>query len=437
MNALFLKRLQLGLLHVAVAMTLVPIQSTLNRVMIKELSLSAGLVALFASLPYLFSPIQVAIGSFSDRHPLFGWRRTPYIALGLLLCAAGVIAAPHAAFALAANPGAGFALCVLAFGAWGMGFNFASVSYLALASELSGEKGRSRTIAIMFFMMILSIILTAIMLSQWMEPYAPERLTRAFAWVGGAALALGGLGLLGLETRATSGTRPHAESFTWAAITRGLMGNRQARLFFVYLILMLAALLGQDILLEPFAAQAFGMTVQATTRITALWGAGTLICLLIAGALEGRVNKRTVVRVGGWGAALAFGFIIISGALAHSGLFYLGVTLLGLATGLATVSNLSLMLDMTAPGEVGLFIGAWGMANALARLTGNLLSGFLRDAVTQWTRDPVAGYLLVFAVEAAMLVASLFLLRAINVTAFRAHTETPSVVERLALAADA
>ena len=56
------KRLQLGLIHVAVAMTLVPINSTLNRVMIKELALSATLVAIMASLPYLFSPIQVAIG---------------------------------------------------------------------------------------------------------------------------------------------------------------------------------------------------------------------------------------------------------------------------------------------------------------------------------------------------------------------------------------
>ena len=83
---MLLKRLQLGLIHAAVAMTLVPINSTLNRVMIKELALSATLVAVLASLPYLFSPIQVAIGSYSDRHPLFGLRRTPYILLGLLFC---------------------------------------------------------------------------------------------------------------------------------------------------------------------------------------------------------------------------------------------------------------------------------------------------------------------------------------------------------------
>src|SRR4030042_1943889 len=93
--------IQIGLLHMAVAMTLVPINSTLNRVMIKELGLSATLVVLLASLPYLFSPLQVAIGSFSDRHPLGGRRRSPYILAGLLLCAAGVAAAPYCAYLLA------------------------------------------------------------------------------------------------------------------------------------------------------------------------------------------------------------------------------------------------------------------------------------------------------------------------------------------------
>ena len=142
------KRFQLGLIHVAVAMTLVPINSTLNRVMIKELAISATLVAIMASLPYLFSPIQVAIGSYSDRHPILRLYRTPYILIGLLLCVAGVVIAPQIAFLLAENFWLGLLAGVLAFGAWGMGYNLAAVSYLSLASELSGEKGRGRTIAV-------------------------------------------------------------------------------------------------------------------------------------------------------------------------------------------------------------------------------------------------------------------------------------------------
>ena len=174
------KRLQLGLIHVAVAMTLVPINSTLNRVMIYELAISATVVAVLASLPYVFSPIQVAIGSYSDRHPLFGLRRSPYILAGLLLCVLGLMIAPQVAFIMSSNFWLGALVGLLAFGAWGMGYNLASVSYLSLASELSGEDGRGKTIAVMWFMMIVSIILTAIAVGQMVDPYTPQALVQAF-----------------------------------------------------------------------------------------------------------------------------------------------------------------------------------------------------------------------------------------------------------------
>ena len=195
------KRIQLGLIHVAVAITLVPINSTLNRIMIKELALSATLVAVLASLPYVFSPIQVAIGSFSDRHPILGWRRTPYIFIGLVLCVVGVVVAPQIAFLLVENFWLGIAVGLLAFGAWGMGYNLASVSYFSLATELSGENGRSRTIAVMFFMMIISIIITASTLSELLEVYSPDVLINSFRLIGLVALVSGALGLIKLENR--------------------------------------------------------------------------------------------------------------------------------------------------------------------------------------------------------------------------------------------
>ena len=92
---------------------------------------------------------------------------------------------------------------ILAFGAWGMGYNLSSVSYLSLASELSGEKGRGKTIATMWFMMIVSIIATAIGLSRMVDPYTPEALIRAFGYVAASALILGLLGLIRLEPRSS------------------------------------------------------------------------------------------------------------------------------------------------------------------------------------------------------------------------------------------
>lgn len=428
-----IKRIQLGLLHVAVAMTLVPINSTLNRVMIKELALSAALVALLASLPYLFSPIQVAIGSFSDRHPLLGFRRSPYILIGLLLCVSGVALAPLAAFQLDLNPLTGLGLSVLAFGAWGMGFNFASVSYLSLATELSGERGRGRTIAVMFFMMITSIIFTAIALGHLVEPYSPQALVRAFWIVSLAALLLGLLGLWRLEPRSRL-AGPGAREYSWPEMFRFILNNRQARRFFWYLTILLAAILGQDILLEPFGGEAFGLSVQQTTRITSIWGACVLATLVVAGVLEGRIARRKIVVTGGALALVGFLVIVASGLWPNRAVFYAGVILLGSGTGLSTVSNLSLMLDMTTAEKVGLFMGAWGMSNALSRLAGSLLAGVVRDIFTHLTGNLVAGYLVVFLIEAGLALASLYILRGIDVSAFRRQADEPGLMERAALA---
>jgi MFS transporter, BCD family, chlorophyll transporter len=439
------KRIQLGLIHVAVAMTLVPINSTLNRVMIKELALSATLVALLASLPYLFSPIQVAIGSYSDRHPIFGLRRTPYILVGLVLCVLGVIVSPQVAFLMSENLGLGILAGIGAFGAWGMGYNLSSVSYLSLASELSGEDGRGKTIATMWFMMIVSIIGTAIGISRMVDPYTPEAMIRAFEIVGASALTLGLLGLLWLEPRTEADSvKPESENYTIKQMFSAILDNPVAKTFFVYLLLLLAALLGQDVLLEPFAAEAFGMSVTETTRITSLWGTFVLIAIIIAGLLEGRLSKRVVAQAGNLVALAGFVVIVLSGFFRSLSIFYTGVTLLGIGTGLSTVANLSLMFDLTVAGNVGLYIGAWGFSNAMSRLTGSLLGGIVRDGVTQATGvvlsgskyQALSGYIVVFGIEAAMLAAAAVILSRIDVSAFKKQAGEPAFVEKVALATD-
>ncbi len=431
------QRLQLALIHVAVAMTLVPINSTLNRVMIKELALSATLVSILAVLPYLFSPIQVAIGVFSDRHPIFGLRRTPYIFLGLLLTVAGLALAPSVVYILPRQFGLGLLLSALVFGAWGMGYNLASVSYLSLASELSGEKGRSRTIAVMWFFMIVGIILTAAVLSILLETYTPEILQKSFYYVAGVALLLGLVGLIRLEPRSQSEKISHlADDRTpWKEMLNGMFASKQVRAFFIYLTVLLAAILGQDVLLEPFGAEAFGLSVQATTRITSIWGVCVLLALVLASYLERWVPKKRVAYISAWLAVTGFLLISISGYLRNSSVFYMGVLFLGLGTGASTVSNLSLMLDMTTA-HVGLFIGAWGVANALSRFVGTLMGGVVRDVATNLLNNNVQGYLIVFILEMIMLLVSIVLLRRIDVSSFRQEVKALDIDERVALIHD-
>jgi BCD family chlorophyll transporter-like MFS transporter len=438
---MLIKRLQLALIHTAVAMTLVPINSTLNRVMIFDLGISKTLFTLLAIFPYLLSPIQVAIGSFSDRHPILGYRRTPYILVGLILCVIGVAVSPQVAILISENFTLGIIVGVLAFGAWGMGYNLSAVSYLSLASELSDEKGRGTTIAVMFTMMVVGLAATGISLSIMVPTYVHETLTRAFLIVAASALTLGLLGLFKLEPHASLSSSPaKADTYTVKQMTSAIMENPVAKIFFVYLLLLLAAILGQDVLLEPFGAQAFGMTLAQTSRIVSISSGFTLIAFIVAALLErlleGRVKKKYIAQSGNLGALFGFVTIIISGLTASQTAFYIGITLLGFGTGISTITNLSLMFDLTVPERIGLYIGAWGFSNGLSRLIGLLMAGVVADLATKITGNALSGYLVVFGIEALMLFIAAIMLYRIDVGAFQKKAHEPAFTEKVALAAD-
>ena len=286
---------------------------------------------------------------------------------------AGVIVSPYIAYLIPENYWLGVLAGVFVFGAWGMGFNLASVSYFALATEISGEARRSRTIAVMFFMMIVSIILTSLSVGGMLEEYTVaalhpgilyRRAGRLYIWADRPDRSG--------KTQCISPNRSRRALY----LERHVHGDCQQQAGYPLLLVFANSSYshpgGQDILLEPYGAEAFNLSVQQTTRITSIWGTFFLISLSLGGLLERKVSKIRQAKIGAWSGVLAFALIVVSSVFSSLSMFYVGVVMLGLATGLATVSNLSLMLDMTTVGSVGLFIGAWGMASALARLVGNL-----------------------------------------------------------------
>lgn len=245
------KNIRLGFLHIAVAITFVAINGVLNRIMIHDLGILSTVVAGLVVLPYVLSPAQVWMGQYSDTHPLWGYRRTPYILLGIVLCVGGLVLTPFAALLLAKNFLVGLGVGIVAFGLWGIGYNMAVVSYLSLASDLSTEAQRSRTIAIMWFMMITSIIISAITLGRALEPYSEAQLVRVFALAGGVSLLLAILGLIGLEPFNVPQAAGQTQSRTSQRLAiQAVIDNPQARLFFIYFVLLMVAILGQDVLLN-------------------------------------------------------------------------------------------------------------------------------------------------------------------------------------------
>ncbi|MFM8426143.1 MAG: MFS transporter, partial [Chloroflexota bacterium] len=233
-----------------------------------------------------------------------------------------------------------------------------------------------------------------------------------------------------------SAPHPKADTYTVKQMIAAITENRVAKIFFVYLLLLLAAILSQDVLLEPFGVQAFGMTLEQTSRIVSITNSFTLFAFVLAGYLDGRVKKKYVAQTGNLAALFGFIVIVISGLTASTTAFYIGITLLGFGTGISTIANLSLMFDLTVPEKVGLYIGAWGFSNGLSRLVGLLMAGVIADVATQLTGDALHGYLVVFGLEALMLFIAAIMLYRIDVNVFQKKAHEPDFADKVALATD-
>ena len=93
------------------------------------------------------------------------------------------------------------------------------------------------------------------------------------------------------------------------------------------------------------------------------------------------------------------------------------------------------MFDLTMPGMVGLYMGAWGFSNALSRLTDpsrrrRARCGDAGDRPrTEWISRRVWH-------RSADALHRRFMLYRIDVNAFKKQIEEPSYVEKVALAAE-
>ena len=133
---------RLGLVQVALGSIVVLVASTLNRVMIVELGVSAALVSVMVSLPLVLAPFRALIGFRSDRHrSALGWRRVPYIWIGTLLQFGGLSIMPFALIILSGDSNGpawvGPAAAALAFLMVGAGMHTVQTAGLALATPMA------------------------------------------------------------------------------------------------------------------------------------------------------------------------------------------------------------------------------------------------------------------------------------------------------------
>ncbi|MEM8560703.1 MAG: PucC family protein [Pseudomonadota bacterium] len=415
--------IRLSLFQVSVGMSMVLLVGTLNRVMIVELNVPATLVGIMLALPVLFAPLRAVIGFKSDTHRCeLGWRRVPFVWKGSLLQFGGFAIMPFALLVLggqgqASNApvivgqlAAGFAFLLV-----GAGIHTVQTAGLALATDLSPQESQPRVVGLMYVMLLLGMMISALIFGMALEDFSHSKLVQVIQAAAVSCLLLNVIAIWKQEARnPPRGRAPVVEDPSFRDSWRDFCAGSYAIRRLVVVGLGSMAFGMADILLEPFGGQVLGLTVSSTTLLTALLALGGLMGFGYASHVLGRGSEPyRVAQLGALIGLPAFLLVIAAVPSDMTILFLAGNFGIGFGTALFSHGTLTAAMNRAPKEQVGLALGSWGAVQATAVGIGMALSGTLRDVVNAliteggelWGFPSVAGgYLTVYALEMALLV---------------------------------
>ena len=407
--------LRLSLFQISVGMAMVLLVGTLNRVMIVELKVPASLVSIMVALPLIFAPLRALIGFRSDNHrSALGWRRVPYMWMGSLLQFGGLAIMPFALLVLAragqsaqAPLWVGYLGAAGAFLLVGAGLHTTQTVGLALATDLVAEKSRPKVVGLMYVMLMVGMIASALLFGHLLAEYSPGRLIQVIQGAGLATLIINIVALWKQEPKDSARYFQKAPELgftqSWALLCQSPFAVRRL----VAIGLGTMAFTMGDVLLEPYGGEILNLAVGATTSLTATLAIGGLIGFVIASKILG--NGGDPFRMASVGAFIglpAFILVIVAAPLDSTLAFAAGIFLIGLGAGLFSHGTLTSTMNYAPPNQSGLALGAWGAVQASATGVGVAVGGVIRDSVAA-NSGPINGYVAVYAIELALLVAAI------------------------------
>lgn len=414
--------LRLGLFQLSVGMAVVLVTGTLNRVMILELGVPAWLVAAMVALPLVFAPFRALIGFRSDVYQsVLGWRRVPFIWFGSLLQFGGLAIMPFALLVLSGEGHGpawiGMAGAAVAFLLTGAGLHTTQTTGLALATDLAPEDARPRVVALLYVMLLLGMVISAIGFGVLLAEYSHGRLIRVVQGAAVVTMVLNAIALWKQEPRDPDRTRFDQPRPGFLEAWRAFAAHRGIKRFLVAVGLGTAAFSMQDILLEPYGGEVLGLSVAATTRLTAWFAGGTLVAFGLAARWLARGSDPHRLAAGGVLIGIVgFSAVIFAAPLDSALVFRAGTVMIGFGGGLFAVSTLIAAMGMSEGGHSGLALGAWGAVQATAFGGGIALGGAMRDVINGLAAEgmlgpalqgPSTGYGFVYHLEILLLFATL------------------------------
>jgi len=411
--------MRLSLFQLSVGMAQVLLLGTLNRVMIVELSVPALVVAAMIAIPVLIAPFRALLGHRSDTHrSAIGWKRVPYLWFGSLWQMGGLAVMPFALIVLSGDQyigpaWAGEVLAALAFLMAGLGMHMTQTAGLALAADRATDATRPRVVALLYVMYLVGMGFSALIVGWLLTDFAPLLLVRVVQGCGLATLVLNLIALWKQEQiRPMSASERRAPRPSFRAAWRDLLQQPGVARLLIVVVLGTLAFNMQDVLLEPYGGEILGLSVSATTLLTATWSLGALIGFLwtarnlASGSDPWRLSAR-----GALIGIAAFCAVIFSSPMESIALFYIGAALIGMGSGTFGVATLTAAMTLPSRAAAGLALGAWGSAQATAAGLSIFLGGALRDGVEHTIGHgvfghlsaPYLGYSIVYHIEIAFL----------------------------------
>ncbi|MEL7213999.1 MAG: MFS transporter, partial [Pseudomonadota bacterium] len=225
---------------------------------------------------------------------------------------------------------------------------------------------------------------------------------------------------------------------------RDFASGGQAGRLLVVVFLGTMAFNMQDVLLEPYGGEILGLSVSATTLLTAAWAGGAIVAFALAAKwLTGGLDPHRMCARGLLVGLAAFSAVIFAAPLDSAALFFVGATAIGFGGGLFSVSTLTAAMTMPAQGLAGrgLALGAWGAAQATAAGISIALGGLIRDlmqaaaangSLPDALSDPATSYSVVYHVEIGLLFVTLVALGPL--VRVRGLSHQPREISKLGLA---
>ena len=435
---------RLGLFQMGLGIMAVLTLGVLNRVMIDELRVPALVAAGTIAMHQFIAPARVLFGQMSDSKPLYGYHRTGYVWTGSVLFAIASFLAVQVIWQLGSSLRSGWTmqtyglvgLLGLVFALYGLAISASSTPFAALLVDVSEEDNRSKLVGIVWSMLMVGIIVGAIISSSLLKQIAIDAplellqssVNRLFLIVPVLVVGLAFIATVGVEKKYSQyATRSRLvnreDSITLGKALTVLTANRQTGIFFTFLLVMTISLFMQEAVLEPYGGEVFGMTIAQTTKLNAFWGTGTLIGMSATGFLiVPRLGKQKTAQIGCIAVSATFGLIISAGLTANPQMLQGALLIFGLASGVTTTGAISLMLDLTAAETAGTFIGAWGLAQAMARGIATVTGGAVLQLGKSMFTAPVLSYGLVFGLQSVGMLLAVLCLRRVNVAEFQTKT---------------